>query len=386
MVRLEKLSELRYRIMINHQSWIPENTLPNAFFDVAAKIYQDKAYWIKESEAQIRQQFSAENPYFKHCEAKVIVYENEARVVAFFNPNQQIDGETVAYFGFWETVNNVELNRVLFSQVETWAKSKGATRLYGPIDFSTYGENRIRINSFTSPAFIGEPFNPDYYPELLSQLGFGIKYNYVSRIHDKLLEFALQVRPFYDGLMTKIGHEFTITQLTPEIWLDKLDQFYPMIDQSFKDNFAYTPVSWTHFKHNFGQRFAGKLCPKTSVLVLDKQGGIAAFLLCFPDYGELVNQQGEQLDVAELNYSTHYNALSSPRLLLMKTGGADPKYRSKGLSTLVAMQTSIWANEYYEQLSGAMVREDNRSLAFLKDWEIERKYALFSKSLVNTSF
>lgn len=384
MVRLAPLSELRYRIMINHQSWIPGSTLPDAFFDIARKVYQGNPHWIKESETKTRQQFSTNNPYFQHCESKVIVHENEARVVAFFNPEQQIEGETVAYFGFWETVNNVALNRDLFSQVEGWAKSKGATRLYGPINFSTYGENRTRLNSFTSPAFVGEPFNPDYYPDLLSQLGFEIKYNYVSRIHDKLSEFALQVRPFYDGLMSKIGHEFTITQLTPEIWLDKLDQFYPMIDQSFKDNFAYTPVSWTHFKAHFGEQFAAKLCPKTSVLVLDKQGGIAAFLLCFPDYAELVNQQGDQLDIAELNYSTHYDVLSSPRLLLMKTGGADPKYRSKGLSTLVAMQASIWADEYYEQLSGAMVREDNRSLAFLKDWEIERKYALFSKSLDNS--
>jgi hypothetical protein len=104
-------------------------------------------------------------------------------------------------------------------------------------------------------------------------------------------------------------------------------------------------------------------------MVRDVEGEIAGFFITYPDYGRLVNQQaieeiGVRLTASEINYSDHYSLLKPPRLLLAKTCGVAQKYRSAKLFPLMSMQLSLWAKGYYEQVSAAMIRDDNASMSF----------------------
>jgi hypothetical protein len=175
--------------------------------------------------------------------------------------------------------------------------------------------------------------------------------------------------------------QFTIEKLDGEKWMRHLDQLYPLVDMIFKQNFAYTPINKDSFRAHCGERFAKKLCPNTSVIVKDEQGDIAGFFLVYPDYSELVNQSGKGISVSDINFSDHYPLLDQPRLALAKTGGVHPKYRSSGLFTIMSMQLTVWSQEYYEHISGAMVREDNHSIHYAKVGPVERHYALFEKAL-----
>ena len=107
-------------------NWSPNQSLPDVFFDIAKSVYATNAFWIAESETQIRQQFSESNTYFDHAKAQVFIADNCARLVGFFNPENVIEGEPVAYFGFWETHDNFDVNEQLFAEFETWAKQQGA--------------------------------------------------------------------------------------------------------------------------------------------------------------------------------------------------------------------------------------------------------------------
>ena len=370
---------------IHNLNWTPEQSLPDGFFDIAKSVYATHPLWIAESETQIRQQFSASNGYFDYAKAQIFLAEGCARLVGFFNPQNTIENEPVAYFGFWETHNHFDVNEQLFAEFESWAKQQGATRIYGPINFSTYGDNRLRIDGFDNKPFIGEPANPEYYPQFLQQLGFTIKYGYASYIHEDSRALAIQMQTplekALEGLAASSLGQFTIEKLDGETWMSHLDQLYPLVDMIFKQNFAYTPISETTFKAQCGESFAKKLCPKTSVIVKDEHGDIAGFFLVYPDYSELVNQSGLGISVGEVNYHEHYPLLVKPRLALAKTGGIHPKYRSSGLFTIMSMQLTVWSHDYYEHISGAMVREDNHSIHYAKVGPVERRYGLFEKAL-----
>lgn len=366
-------------------NWTPDAKLPNDFFQVATHVYANNPFWIAENRTQIEQQFSRSNSYFSKAQAQVFLSPQNARLVGFYNPHHLINNEQVAYFGFWETQDDFSVNRNVFSEFESWAKENGAQRIYGPINFSTYGENRLRIDGFDNKPFIGEPSNPHYYPDFLKALGYSTKYGYASFIHDDSPSLALQMQTplkhALDKLEASSSNQFIIKKLDGDTWMNHLDQLYPLVDTIFKQNFAYNPISETSFRQQCGENFAKKLCPNTSVIIKDAQGDIAGFFLVYPDYSELVNQSGMGIHVGDLNFQEHYPLLTKPRLALAKTGGVHPKYRSSGLFTIMSMQLTVWSHDYYEHISGAMVREDNHSIHYAKVGPIERHYALYEKAL-----
>jgi len=388
MVRLGKSNAW----MLKMPSLLKGLELPAEFFQVANNVYQGDPHWIPENIASIRQQFSSDNSYFDRCQAQVFCDGDQARLIGFYNPDLEIEGEHAAYFGFWETENTLAINQVLFGQFETWAKACGANRIYGPINFSTYQNNRLRVDSFDDAAFIDEPYNPDYYPYLLEQLGFEKKYGYVTSINQSVDNLIKQITQPFMALKASTAGDFVFERLTGDVWLDNLEDLYPLVDAIFSQNFAYTPVSWQSFKELCGESFAKKLCPKTSVIVRDLTGDIAGFFITYPDYGSLVNQSaidsGVLKSASEMNYAEHYPLLKQPRLLLAKTCGVAPKYRSAGLFPLMSLQLTLWAEGSYEHISGAMMRDDNASVSFYKSLIkagnkdfLMRKYALFTKSL-----
>lgn len=366
--------------------------LPAEFFQVAKNVYQGDPLWIPESEDKIKQQFSANNSYFNHGQVKVFSHETEARLIGFYNPDVEIETESVVYFGFWESQNNLTINQQLFAQLEDWAREKGANRIYGPINFSTYQNNRLRVDNFDKAPFIDEPYNPEYYPLLLQQLGFEKKYGYTTAINQSVDNLAIQIAVPFQQLLTQAKGQFVFEKLTGEVWLENLEKLYPLVDSIFSENFAYTPVSWESFQALCGESFAKKLCPNSSVIARDNEGEIAGFFITYPDYGSLVNQQaidnGVRLAASDINYAEHYPLLKAPRLLLAKTCGVARKYRSAKLFPVMSMQLSLWAEGYYEHVSATMVRDDNASMSFYKSLEkagnkdfITRGYALFTKAI-----
>ena len=92
-----------------------------------------------------------------------------------------MDDVPAACFGYWEGLNDPEAHRELLSHAEQWAREKGAKKLYGPINFSTYYAYRIRTEGFwMNLRFPGECYNPEYYQSLLEGLGYTERESYLS--------------------------------------------------------------------------------------------------------------------------------------------------------------------------------------------------------------
>ncbi|HVK99694.1 MAG TPA: hypothetical protein VM553_07780, partial [Dongiaceae bacterium] len=300
----------------------------------------------------------------------------------FVHPQQRIDGKPVAWFGYWETADDLEINRDLFAQLENWAREQGAVALYGPIDFNTFSRNRLQLSDFGQSCFPGEPHNPEYYPRLLTQLGFDVERRYQSRYHLDAPALSREMLPRLQASRAALQDQFRITRLTPDYWLTHLDELYPLVDTIFRDNFAYTPISRQQFEANCGDAFARILCPHTSVLATTLDGEVAGFFLCFPDYSPLLRDSNPQrLSAQDLRFDTHRALLQGPTLALAKTGGVHPRFRQSGLFNWMGLELVVAVGDHYDTLCGALMREDNPSLRFGMICPLQRDYGLFSKTL-----
>jgi hypothetical protein len=363
--------------------WHPQDTLPDAFLAVPQRVYQDQPDWIPESIDSVRQQFSSHNRWFENGKAWLGVHCDEARLAGFFNPSLRIDGEPVAFFGYFESVDSSAACLPLFAELRRWASAVGARHLYGPINFTTFGNYRIRLDHFRAPPFPGEPFSPPWYPTLLADAGLSLRYRYVTRINRDLATLVPAVEKYYSPLRDKVLSRFRIDTIDGQFWRSHLDQIYPLVDSIFASNFAYSSIDFESFSALCGDAFANRLCPHSSVAAWDQDDRLAGFFLCFPDYGPLLRQGNPtRIDGSQIRYQDHFALLPRPRMALAKTGGIHPALRESGLFSALSCELTLRLRPHYQQVAAAMVREDNRSLNFAARFgEEPHHYGLFSAAL-----
>ena len=210
-------------------------------------IYADDEQWIPEVTDDLQRQFSAENAWFNHGQAQCFVISKRARLAVFRRERLMIDDEPAAFFGFWESVGDSVADQAIWHEAECWARAAGAKVLYGPINFSTYGAYRLRLSAEKNAlTFQSEPYNPQDYPGLLE-----------SRIPpvrtlccpigstQRAMRLARAGEPQLRSLESQ-GYRFV--PITPDEWMNRLPELHAMVDHTFSQNFAYTPLPYSTFK------------------------------------------------------------------------------------------------------------------------------------------
>ena len=360
--------------------------LPEGFLEIPALVYAGDPMWVPEDPEAVEKDFSAGNPWFGQGEAQAWCLPGKARVAAFHDPRACVNNRPVVFFGYWETTGDREANARLFDEVEAWAERRGATDLYGPINFTTYGHYRLRV--FAEPGamtFQDEPYNPLTYPALLESIGFEQHHGYVTQIlpEEKARPLHRLFCPAYEKLIS-LGYH--ISTLNASIWLDELPELHRLVDATFADNFAYTALSYEAFVEACGPLFIRRACQETSVIVYGPEGDIAGFLLCFPHYGPLIvsGAGAERVNATELDYARHAPLLRRTGRpdVLVKTVGVSPQHRRSGLMVAMIYAMGVRGLDIWNQWFGAIIREDNPSRRpGMNDLVFERRYGLYRKQL-----
>ncbi|MFN3587456.1 MAG: hypothetical protein ACK4UT_08125 [Moraxellaceae bacterium] len=360
-----------------HCALLPQEALPAGFLELPAAVYAGDPHWLGEDSAAVATQFSAANPWFADGRAMAAVVPGRARLAGFIR-DQLIDGERAAFFGFWEGMDDPATHREVFRAVSDWARAQGATALYGPINFSTYGSYRLRLDAFAHGAFPGEPWNPPYYPALLETLGAELRYRYFSTFAPVDAVVA-SVGPDFARVKPKLEQVLRLEAMTPAFWMAHLDELYGFVDEVFGGNFAYTRLTREEFGRHCGATFAERFCPETSVLARAHDGRIAGFFLVYPDYAPLLRQGNPaRLPASAVTYRDHAALLPAPRRALARTGGVHPDFRALGLFTAMGCELSLRAAGRYEDIAGTLVREDNHSRQFaLRHGRAPHHYGLY---------
>lgn len=366
-------------------NWNPAESLPPEFHQVAQRVYEDDPGWIPESYPGLASSFSRENPWFEHGAAWLGLEPGLCRLAGFFDPRTRIDGRTVAYFGFWETLDPFGINRRLFAELTAWARAQGAELLAGPVNFTTYSKYRLRLagnGNCNGNGFLNEPYNPPYYEVLLEELGFSRLKTYVTQVARErsfLKAFVHQSRPLVEKLE---GEGFRFVGVSEEYWMNNLEKLHRTAERVFGDNPGYTPTSLEEFRRERGASFAARICPYSSVLALGPEGEPAGFLICLPDYAPLARQGNPQrVDVAELSFEAHFPLLERPTLNV-NTGGVLPEYRGGGLFKAIMAEVTLRGLLHYHAIGASVMHRGNLTRIVSRKPEVEtREYGLFAKAV-----
>ena len=140
-------------------------SLPDSFFEIFKTINNIAFPFLNENSTAIEELFINEM-----VDSSIIIYTNHinVRLVGIFNKNK-----AEAFFGFWETINDIAINIQAFDLLAKDAKFFNCNKIEGPINFNTYNNYRLSTKPLPSWGwFVGEPINAIYYNSLLENLGY----------------------------------------------------------------------------------------------------------------------------------------------------------------------------------------------------------------------
>lgn len=193
--------------------------------------------------------------------------------------------DPAAYVGFFECVEDLDVCRALLSAAEAQARADGKEKLVGPLNASFWIGYRFKVENFDEH-FTGEPDNLPYYADFWEACGFTVSERYYSNY----LRSPTPEDPsekWEKRLQRALEKGYEIRSLERGKFDEALRDIYRMLVRLYAKFPAFKLITEEQFTALFGS--LKYVVDYECVLLGYKDGELAGFFVCVPNYGTLVD-------------------------------------------------------------------------------------------------
>lgn len=113
----------------------------------------------------------------KYCKQKMWLVSDGKQVVGricgMINPRyNELYGLKRARFGWFDTIDDIEVAKLLLTTAEKWAAENGMTEVHGPLYYNTLGKQGMLVEGFENIPPFNCLYNFKYYNDLVTALGY----------------------------------------------------------------------------------------------------------------------------------------------------------------------------------------------------------------------
>mgnify|MGYP000054435031 CR=1 FL=1 len=262
---------------------ITEKKQWNDFYNLPKNIYKHDNKQALELKAQISEELNADkNPIAKTCKFQAfIVYKGErvvARAVAIINKDLDSKmNKKIGQIGYLEFINDKDSLLNIIEICSTWFKQHQCDTIWTDTRFSLNYQVGIQIDGFDQRHSFLMPRQPEYYTELLTNLGF-YSVKSMSAYNIDLKNNYQPPKEISDQAQALKNEGYVVRNMNrSDLWSCLLDY-----NTRWGDNFAHTPFSLkelAHLKSSMNIFLDTRFC-----FLVEKEGKLAGYLFTFPDY------------------------------------------------------------------------------------------------------
>jgi len=238
------------------------------------------------------------NPWFEHGEAEYFLAERGGEPVGRITAQvdrlwDEAQGGSDAMFGFFETVDDVDVARALIEAATEWAAARGRTRILGPMDFTTNDEVGILVEGYDLRPYILENWHPPFYRELLE--GQGLEKAMDLLMWELQLGNLKQGESFDPAIHAKaeqaLRDEGVVIRNIDKRNLEReMRLFTPIYKDAWGDNWGFVPPTDAEVAFHAG--ILKQVLDEDWAYIAEKDGEAIGAALTLPDINQVLAKMG----------------------------------------------------------------------------------------------
>lgn len=305
------------------------------------KLLKDNDCWVPPLISEEMEVFDRQlNPVFEFSEARLFMAyrEGEAvgRVAAIINWNEvEKQGKPKIRFGWFDTVDDIEVARLLLEKVEEIGREHELEFMEGPVGFSNLDKAGMLVEGFDELNTMVTWYNPAYYPEMMEELGFEKEKEWVEyKIHIPDEGPSDKVRRFANLIMERNNLHLIDFKNTSQI-IERADEMFELINETYKDLPTFVPFEPSQIEY-YKKKYFRYLHPDFVNCVANDQDQLVAFAITMPSFARALQHANGRLFPLgwfHLLKARYFNDRAAFYLI-----GIRPEYQNKGVTAIIFKQ------------------------------------------------
>lgn len=333
------------------------------FLQFPIDLYKNEKHYIPQLFIEDRKLFNkAKEPFYKKGSVESFIAYRNGKAVGRIscilnNEHNKLHNEKTGFFGFFDSINDIEVAQALLDQAKKYALDNGMNTLRGPQNFSVSHTLGCLTKGFDLDPSLLTPYNFSYYNDLLTSYGFeksmdlySYRFGKAQGIPEKLsrVAIAMQERGKFD---IRIITKKDISKVVKEI--------QDIYNDAWKENWSFLPLSDEDIA-GLADELAPILEPNISYMVYD-EGVAVGCMITLPNINEVLkNGNGKIMSSSFLRLLTvilGFKKVKSIRTVIM---GVKESHRKKGIEAIMIHKTIVEAQKLgYEEADLSWILENN---------------------------
>ena len=292
---------------------------------VTPLINEEKSIWVKE-----------ENPALQYSEAaQFLAYKGEnivGRIAVMINHKEEKElGIRKVRFGWLDFIYDIEVSKSLINTAIEYAKSKGISKIEGPMGFTNLDKAGMLTKGFDKLATMIGIYNFDYYPKHMEQLGLvkekewvEFEINFPDTLPDKVEKFSKLIAEKYELELVKFKSKKDILPL--------VEPMFKLLDDTYKHLSTYTPITQEQIKH-YKEKYFKFIDKDYIVCIKDKYGSLISFAITMPSYSKALQKAKGKL--FPFGWWHLLNAGKKNDRANFYLIGIHPQYQKRGITAII---------------------------------------------------
>ena len=288
-------------------------------------INEEKSIWVKE-----------ENPALQYSEAaQFLAYKGEnivGRIAGMVNYKEEKElGIRKVRFGWLDFIDDIEVSKALINTAIEYAKSKGISKIEGPMGFTNLDKAGMLTKGFDKLATMIGIYNFDYYPKHMEQLGLvkekewvEFEINFPDTLPDKVEKFSNLIAEKHELELVKFKSKKDILPL--------VEPMFKLLDDTYKHLSTYTPITQEQIKH-YKEKYFKFIDKDYIVCIKDKYGSLISFAITMPSYSKALQKAKGKL--FPFGWWHLLNAGKKNDRANFYLIGIHPQYQKRGITAII---------------------------------------------------
>ena len=225
----------------------------SAFIRAGHVVFEGDPAWVPPLDFEIKERLSPKkNPFFNRAEAMLFTAWKGDRLVgrcsaSIDREHLRVWKDDTGFFGFFDTIDDLEVARALLDAAEAWLRARGMKRMWGPFSLYANEEVGLLIEGHEAPPMLSMAHSRTYQAALCDALGLAKEKDLLAYRWDSSLPFSKRALKAWEDV--KAMPEVRLRSVDPSRMAEELQVVMDIYNDAWKDNWGHVPMTEHEVNH-----------------------------------------------------------------------------------------------------------------------------------------